>query len=197
MERWQRRTLAVLREHLLPDPRSRAQRDQPTAYRIPVLSPRDRRAFLRAQWSPFLPEALWEGTTPRREGSAHVYLDVSGSMNAEMPLVIALLARVSRWIRRPFWAFSDVVAPAVIERGQLKAQTTGGTSMKCVLEHVARTRPASAIVLTDGYIETLDRSAVQAALAGTRLTALITRDGNPAQLKRAGIPYTQLDKVPA
>ncbi|MBK7081403.1 MAG: hypothetical protein IPH55_11825 [Betaproteobacteria bacterium] len=197
MERWQRRTLAVLREHLLPDSRSRAQRDQPTTYRIPVLSPRDRRAFLRAQWSPFLPEALWEGTAPRRDGSAHVYLDVSGSMNAEMPLVIALLARVSRWIRRPFWAFSDVVAPAVIERGQLKAQTTGGTSMRCVLEHVARTRPAAAIVLTDGYIETLDRKAVQAALAGTRLTALITRDGNPAQLKRAGIPYTQLDKVPA
>ncbi len=197
MERWQRRTLAVLREHLLPDSRSRAQRDQPIAYRIPVLSPRDRRAFLRAQWSPFLPEALWEGTAPRREGSAHVYLDVSGSMNAEMPLVIALLARVSRWVRRPFWAFSDVVAPAVIERGQLKAQTTGGTSMQCVLVHVARTRPASAIVVTDGYIETLDRKAVQAALVGTRLTALVTRDGNPAQLKRAGIPYTQLDKVPA
>ncbi|MBK7792607.1 MAG: hypothetical protein IPJ62_08845 [Betaproteobacteria bacterium] len=104
---------------------------------------------------------------------------------------------MSRWIRRPFWAFSDVVAPAVIERGQLKAQTTGGTSMRCVLEHVARTRPAAAIVMTDGYIETLDRKAVQAALAGTRLTALITRDGNPAQLKRAGIPYTQLDQVPA
>ncbi|MBK7592249.1 MAG: hypothetical protein IPI27_13525 [Betaproteobacteria bacterium] len=197
MERWQRRTLAVLREHLLPDSRSRAQRDQPTTYRIPVLSPRDRRAFLRAQWSPFLPEALWEGTAPKREGSAHVYLDVSGSMNAEMPLVIALLARVSRWIRRPFWAFSDVVAPAVIERGQLKAQTTGGTSMRCVLEHVARTRPAAAIVLTDGYIETLDRKTVRAALAGTRLTALVTRDGNPAQLRRAGIPYTQLDQVPA
>jgi hypothetical protein len=197
LERWQRRTLAVLRQHLLPDPRSRAQRDQPHAYRIPVLSPRDRRAFLRAQWSPFLPEALWEGSAPKREGSAHVYLDVSGSMNAEMPLVIALLARVSKWIRRPFWAFSDVVAPAVIERSQLKAQTTGGTSMRCVLEHVARTRPTAAIVVTDGYIEALDRTAVRVALAGTRLTALVTRDGNPAQLKRAGIPYTQLDKVPA
>jgi len=197
LERWQRRTLSVLREHLLPDPRARAQRDQPHAYRIPVLSPRDRRAFLRAQWSPFLPEALWEGVASKREGSAHVYLDVSGSMNAEMPLVIALLAQLSRWIRRPFWAFSDVVAPAVIERGQLKAQTTGGTSMRCVLEHVARTRPAAAIVLTDGYIESIDRKSVRVTLGDTRLTAVITRDGSPAQLKRAGIPYTQLDKVPA
>ncbi len=197
LERWRQRTLAVLREHLLPDPRSRAQRDQPHAYRIPVLSARDRRAFLRAQWSPFLPEALWEGSAPKREGSAHVYLDVSGSMNAEMPLMIALLGRVSRWIRRPFWAFSDVVAPAVIERGQLKAQTTGGTSMGCVLEHVARTRPTAAIVVTDGYIESLDPEVVRRALAGTRFTAIVTRDGNPAQLKRVGIPYTQLEKVPA
>jgi hypothetical protein len=117
-------------------------------------------------------------------------------MSAEMPLVIALLARLSQWIRRPFWAFSDVVAPAVIERGQLKARTTGGTSMACVLAHVAKTRPAAAIVLTDGYVESLDRAAVRKALSGTRLTALVTRDGSPAELLRAGIPYRQLDKVP-
>jgi len=188
--------LELLREHLLPDPRSRNRREAPHAYRIPVLSPGDRRAFLRAQWSPFLPEALWNGAIPRREGTAQVYLDVSGSMNAEMPLVIALLARLSTWIRRPFWAFSDVVAPAVIERGQLKARTTGGTSMACVLAHVAKTRPAAVIVVTDGYIERLDRTAVRKALTGTRLTALVTRDGNPAEIHRAGIPYRQLDKVP-
>jgi hypothetical protein len=196
LDRWRRRTLALLREHLLPDPRSRNRREAPHAYRIPVLSPGDRRAFLRAQWSPFLPEAQWHGAIPRPEGTAHVYLDVSGSMNAEMPLVIALLARLSHWIRRPFWAFSDVVAPAVIERGQLKARTTGGTSMACVLAHVAKTRPAAAIVVTDGYVERLDRAAVQRALNGTRLTAFVTRDGSPAELLRAGIPYRQLDKVP-
>jgi hypothetical protein len=197
LERWRRRTLELLREHLLPDPRSRAMRDAPHAYRIPVLSPGDRRAFLRAQWSPFLPEALWQGAMPRREGTAQVYLDVSGSMNAEMPLVIALLGRLSGWIRRPFWAFSTVVAPAVIEQGQLKAQTTGGTSMACVLAHVAKTRPAAAVVVTDGYVERLDRRAVHRALASTRLTALVTRDGSPGELHRAGIPYRQLDKVPA
>jgi hypothetical protein len=196
LHHWQRRTLELLLEHLLPDPRSRAIRDVPQAYRIPVLSPGDRRAFLRAQWSPFLPEACWQGTMPRCEGTAQVYLDVSGSMNAEMPLVIALLARLSNWIRRPLWAFSNTVVPALIESGQLKTSTTGGTSMTCVLEHVAKTRPAAAIVLTDGYIEQLGQTAVRRALAATRFTALLTRDGNPAQLHRAGIPYRQLDRVP-
>ena len=105
---------------------------------------------------------------------ANVYLDVSGSMNAEMPHIIALLGRLSRYIRRPFWAFSDRVAPALIKDGKLVASTTGGTSMACVLEHVAETRPASAIVVTDGYIEQLRPSLVKKA-AGVRLHALEPR----------------------
>jgi hypothetical protein len=65
-----------------------------------------------------------------------------------------------------------------------------------VLAHVARTRPAAAIVVTDGYIERLAPRAVAKALAATRLTALVTRDGNPALLRHAGIPYRQLDQLP-
>ena len=165
------------------------------SYRIPVLSPADRRAFLKAQWSPFLPESAWEGRRLQRDGTAQVYLDVSGSMDTEMPLVIALLNRLGRHIRRPFWAFSDKVAPAVIERGQLRPATTGGTSMQCVLEHVAKTRPDAAIVVTDGYIEAISPSEV-AKTKGTRLHVLVTRSGNPALIAKAGLPYTQLEKVP-
>jgi len=51
-------------------------------------------------------------------------------MNTEMPMRIALLNRLGRHIRRPFWAFSDQVVPAVIERGQLRTSTTCGTSMQ-------------------------------------------------------------------
>jgi len=196
MRRWELKTLEILKQHLSPDRHSRPAGQEQAEFRVPVLSPRDRRAFMRAQWAPFLPEAEWRTQQPKRVGTAQVYLDVSGSMSAEMPVVIALLGRLSRYIRRPFWAFSDVVAPAVIEHGRLMAQTTGGTSLTCVLEHVARTRPASAVVLTDGYIETLDRRLVMKASA-TRLHVLVTRDGSPAELLRAGLPYTQLDKVPS
>jgi hypothetical protein len=176
LRRWKRDTLAVLRRHVTPDRRSRARRDEPRDYRTPVLSVSDRRAFLQALWLPYLPEARWEGTQSRPEGTAQVYLDVSGSMNAEMPLIVGLLGQLSRHIRRPFWAFSDVVAPARIEGGQLKADTTGGTSMACVLKHLAETRPAAAVVVTDGQIEELSRRAVAAARA-TRLHAIVTRDG--------------------
>jgi hypothetical protein len=117
-------------------------------------------------------------------------------MHAEMPLIIALLGRVSRYIRRPFWAFSDVVAPAVIENGQLKTTTSGGTSMTCVLEHLVKTQPVSAVIITDGYIEEVSRKQIAQASA-TRIHALVTRDGNPSALRKAGITYTQLDKVPS
>ncbi len=196
MAKWQRKTLEVLRQHLIPDRRSRAIRYEEREYRIPVLSPKDRRAFLRSMWDSFLPDATWSTRLTKHEGSAHVYLDVSGSMNADMPQVIALLGRLSRYIQRPFWAFSNVVAPAVIEHGQLKTITTGGTSMACVLEHVAKIRPLAAVVVTDGYIEQLDKRLVS-KISGTKLHVLLTRDGSPAELERAGLIYTQLDKVPS
>jgi hypothetical protein len=37
---------------------------------------------------------------------------------------------------------------------------------------------------------------VQLGGAAGTLAALVTRDGNPAELHRVGIPYRQLDKVP-
>jgi hypothetical protein len=191
---WKARTLAVLRKHIEPAPGA-PRTPVAVGARLPVLSPSDRRAFLRATWSPFLPEAEWAATATRPQGRAQVYLDVSGSMNAEMPLIVALLGHLSSWIRRPFWAFSTEVVPAVIERGVLRAGTSGGTSLSCVLEHVARTRPACAVIVTDGYVEAIAKRRV-AALGHTRLHAVVTRDGNPAPLKAAGIPYSQLGRLP-
>jgi len=193
---WERTALKVLREHLLPDRHSREVRQVPETSLLPVLSPGDRRSFLRALWDPILPAARWETTRAVPQGTAQVYLDVSGSMGAEMPLLIGLLNRLRRGIRMPFWAFSTVVAPARIQGGRLCAATTGGTSLACVLEHLARTRPAAAVIVTDGYIEDLPRSLVQRAGA-TRLHTLLTRDGSPEQLRRAGLSYTQLPQVPA
>jgi hypothetical protein len=192
---WQAGTLQVLRKHLEPAPGAPSA-PVPVTARLPVLSTSDRRAFLRATWSPFLPEVQWGATALRPEGRAQVYLDVSGSMNAEMPLVVALLGRLSRWIRRPFWAFSTKVVPAVIERGVLKAGTSGGTSLECVIAHVEKTRPASAVIVTDGYVEAIAKKRIAALASTTRLHAIVTRDGNPFLLKAAGIPYSQLGRLP-
>ena len=145
MRCWERKTLAVLKQYLQPDRKSRAKSEKPIDYRLPVLSPNDRRAFMRSLWAPFLPEAQWSTTKPGPEGTAQIYLDVSGSMYAEMPLIVALLGRLSRYIRRPFWAFSDVVAPAVIENGQLKAETSGDNHIDRVGAYAARDAAVRAV----------------------------------------------------
>ena len=195
VQRWRRETLEVLRRHLVPDPKAVRHDTRPLHFTVPVLSPGDRRATLRALWSPLLPEALWSTEQRLRSGTAQVYLDVSGSMNAEMPLIIGLLARLGSFIHKPLWAFSNVVAKAEIVNGRLLADTTGGTSMACVLEHIAETRPAAAVVVTDGYIETLSPGLL-AGVRGTRLHVIVTRDGSPAMLQRAGISYSQLSRLP-
>jgi len=196
VQRWRRETLEVLRRHLVPDPKAVRRDTRPLHFTVPVLSPGDRRATLRALWSPLLPEALWSTEQRLRSGTAQVYLDVSGSMNAEMPLIIGLLARLGSFIHKPLWAFSNVVAKAEIVNGRLLADTTGGTSMACVLEHIAETRPTAAVVVTDGYIETLSPGLL-AGVRGTRLHVIVTRDGSPAMLQQAGISYSQLSELPA
>jgi hypothetical protein len=195
MRAWERAALAALRRHLEPDRNSRSSLPQPVVSVMPVQSPRDRRAFARGFWSPILPMAEWELSVMRPMGTAHVYLDVSGSMNIEMPLVIGLLGRVRRFIRMPFWAFSDEVKPARIVDGKLVTETTGGTSLASVLEHIARTLPASAVIVTDGYVESIPPGLV-ARTAHARIHAIVTRGGSTAELERARIPYTQLPEVP-
>jgi hypothetical protein len=195
IDAWRRATFEVLKRHVDPSSNGALREDRPFDYVLPVLSSHDRRAALRSLWSPLLPEAHWKGQRSHRIGCTQIYLDVSGSMNAEMPLIVKLLNRLGRYIERPFWAFSNLVARAVIRNGRLVADTTGGTSMACVLEHVARTRPPAAVIVTDGYIERLSQELVRSASA-TRLHAIVTRDGSSNLLRAAQIPFTQLGRFP-
>ena len=64
-----------------------------------------------------------------------------------------------------------------------------------MIDHLARTQPAAAVVVTDGYIERLEESWM-ATVAAVRLHAVVTRDGSSAELERAGIPCTQLGSLP-
>lgn len=195
VEAWKRKTMAVLQACLTPDRHSRLREEAPLEYRLPLMHPRDKRAFLKSLWSPFLPDAAWETAARRPRGSANVYLDVSGSMRDEMPYLVALLNRLRAFIRTPFWAFSTVVGRAVIEHGELRAHSTGGTSINCVLEHISQDRPRASVIVTDGFVERVD-GRLLAETRSTRIRVLVTRNGSPAELERAGIPCTQLERVP-
>jgi len=106
------------------------------------------------------PNTLWaqpsstRARVPETPVSAHVYVDVSGSMSTLLPHILGLLLPYA--VRREIdvYQFSTEVVPLPLDqlRGA-RVQTTGGTSIDCVLEHVLSTpRVRRALVLTDGYV---------------------------------------------
>ena len=92
--------------------------------------------------------------TPR--DITHIYMDVSGSMDSELPWLAGALEPLHRRGLCRLYAFSTVVAEIQRTNGfKHWIANTGGTDINCVYAHLlsfpkART-PAKVVVLTDGY----------------------------------------------
>jgi hypothetical protein len=187
---WERKTLALLRRLIVPDRRTRVSETQPAWSHLPILHQSDRRGILRSLWNPLIAENLWPATLPLRGGSVAVYLDVSGSMGADLVALTALLHRFERYLIRPFWAFANTVEPATISNGKLVTRSTGGTSLACVIEHLRRVRPEKALVVTDGYVEKL--GAASYALPGIQVEVLLSPKGIVDSLEPSRWPIHRL-----
>lgn len=188
---WRRQTLAILRRMLEPDPKGTLKEQTPLSLVLPVLNNADRRGWLRAVWNPILPDIRWQSYKSRPLGSVQVYLDVSGSMGLELDALVRLLSEFRQHIRMPFWAFSTSVCPAVICHGKLVTQGTGGTSVTAVFEHIARTRPQKALLITDGYVEKPSAASLR-SVQFCKIEGLVSATGTPDVLRGAGITLTQL-----
>ena len=162
---------------------------------LPVLNTSDRRAFARAQWMPIVPDVRWPYGRPRRVGGAFVYVDVSGSMWDELPSLVAVLLRLRDYLTLPFNAFSAEVFPARFRNGRLLTDTTFGTDITCVLEHLAVRRPEKAVIITDGMVGEFRKSLLK-CMRRTSLYGIITAGGVTKNFDRARVPYTQLDAYP-
>jgi predicted metal-dependent peptidase len=92
------------------------------------------------------------------DGSAAVYLDVSGSMGEWIGRLHAALVPLRRLLAPELFLFSTEVhalSHAALRRGELP--TTGGTDLDPVLRHLAAwpgTPPRRVLVLTDGCVGT-------------------------------------------
>lgn len=192
---WRGQTLPVLRRLIVPDPRSRLQVMESRTHLAPVLNASDRRGALRALWSPLIPEISWDTEHPRAAGSVQIYLDVSGSMNSFLDALVALLAGFSSHIRQPLWAFSTEVHPARIVGGELQTNSTGGTRLSCVYQHIRQTRPEKALIITDGFVEDSSAGAYPRELCS--IEAIIPHDGYDSILvNQHRIPTVRLSKLP-
>jgi hypothetical protein len=196
--RWRVQTHKLLRRLLMPDPRSRPASDGVTSYCLPVATSSDRRAAMRALWNPILPEFKWAAQRFKPGGRVNVYLDVSGSMNAELSLLTGLLWKLRSWIRSPFNAFSNGVHPARIVDGKLQTDTTGGTCFNDVLEHIAAKRPGKSLIITDGFIEQPDSQLIKQLHAlGEEIHVLVSANGSSEIFENNALPSTRLPLIQA
>lgn len=193
--RWEVQTLALLRRLVTPDAASRVTERAPVLSHLPILNGGDRRGVLRSLWNPIVAENEWTSWRSKPAGSVSVYLDVSGSMNSELERLTRLLHRFNRYLRRPFHAFADTVEPARIEQGRLITKTTGGTTLTCVFDHLRRTRPTKALVITDGFVENLPRD--RARVDGVSVHFLISAGGSDQILRDYGHPISRLTELDA
>lgn len=190
---WKSETLPILKRLVIPDPRGRVYESAERHHLLPMLNAGDRRGSLRSLWNPIIPDISWRVTSEGGRGAVQVYLDVSASMGKVLGPLVTLLASFGGHIRRPLWAFSTEVSEAVIFQGELRTRTTGGTRLGCVYDHLKKTRPERALVITDGYVED-GRPRDRTACA---IEAIIPHDGHDSVLALThGIPVTRLPPIP-
>lgn len=107
----------------------------------------------------------------------HVYLDVSGSVDAMIPTLYGAILACRELVHPLVHTFSTVVADlslAELRRG--KVRTTGGTDIQCVAEHLRAHRIQRAVFVTDGYVG-VPNEAARAVLQRARIGVALTPGG--------------------
>lgn len=144
---------------------------------LPLRTALDRRAEVRDAFgeSPL----LFRGTRPGPRLApcerTHVYLDVSFSMGALVPLLYGALLPLRDWLEPRLHLFSTEVRdidPAQLRAGEVL--TTGGTDIACVTAHMVREQVGRAVIITDGMVGFVPTDH-QHVLRGRRLRCAIVQ----------------------
>jgi len=191
--RWELSTLSLLKKSLLPDSRSKNE----TAIQevmLPILSSLDRRSMARFKYSGMIPISKNESVQPAPSLLATIYLDVSGSMHSEMDALISLLYHFRSYIKMPIWVFSNEVAEARFRDGMLEYDSTAGTSIEPVFNHIRKNKIGKSLIVSDGYVEGINDLMIR-GLRVENINVLVSANGNPQKFMDVRIPYLQLETL--
>lgn len=80
-----------------------------------------------------------------------IYLDVSGSMEQDLPEIIRLILNIDQDIDH-VWGFSnEVYKHSLDDLKEFKIKGTGGTDFECIIKHAKAHNHQNLLVITDGY----------------------------------------------
>ena len=177
--------LAAMRRALLSAAtrgRSTVRRSHgPVRAQVAIPDLRDRRGVVMraAGRAPLFYDSLVDSPRGRDADLAHVYLDVSGSMRDYIEHLYGALNALRRHVQPSVGLFSTkVVTVPLADLARGRADSTGGTDIACVLEHLVTHRARRALVITDGYVGKVTEGGVdRMARAGVDVRALLTPGG--------------------
>jgi hypothetical protein len=99
-----------------------------------------------------IPTVLYHANpVPEESRGVRLYVDVSGSVQDDLPHVFYALEAIQEWIVFPIYGFSNEVFP--ISRKDLlrgKYATTFGTDFDCIARHIMKHRFTNLVLVTDG-----------------------------------------------
>ncbi|MSP46895.1 MAG: hypothetical protein EXQ83_13860 [Xanthobacteraceae bacterium] len=107
--------------------------------------------------------------TIRTGERVHVYMDVSGSMEAVKKSLYGAVLDCREYVHPTVHLFSTTIADISLDelrRGVCKS--TGGTNIACVASHMARNRVRRSLIVTDGWVGT-PRGQHRTTLADSKL----------------------------
>ena len=168
----------------------------PRSALVPLPDPADRRAGVARELgaTPLLYRSALLDPRGRDDGAAHVYLDVSGSMDPWLDDLYGALATLRRHIAPDVHLFStrvETVPLRAIKDGV--RSTTGGTDLRCVLEHALAGRRRRILLVTDGYVGEPPTDLARAAEKnGLEIRVLLTPGGWRRDLEALAVRFQEL-----
>jgi hypothetical protein len=148
---------------------------------VPLPDPGDRRAGVARELgaTPLLYRSALADRRGRADGAAHVYLDVSGSMDPWIEDLYGALAPLRRHLAPDVHLFSTRVETVPLRALKDGVRTTtGGTDVRCVLEHALAGRARRVLLVTDGYVGEAPQDLARAAQRkGVEIRVLLTPGG--------------------
>lgn len=148
---------------------------------VPFPTRQDRRAnVLRLlEQEPLFYQSTASAFNTGYRNRVHVYLDVSGSMDLELPLIYGALVSLLDCIYPQVHLFSTTIEDiplSDLKKG--KVSSTGGTNISPVTEHMIKHKVNKAVFITDGLVGSVcGEHQLKLRKLGTRINTVLTHGG--------------------
>lgn len=193
LNKWKKSTIKILKKCFLISNRKYNETSVSESL-LPIINNSDKRAYSKFIYNKMIPLSRVENVQISKSHFVNIYLDVSGSMNDEISELVGLLYYFKKKIQIRLLVFSNYVSEANFINGKLQFESSGGTSISAVFDHIRENKINKSLIITDGYIETIEKNML-IGIKKEDIKVLISSVGDPAEFNKNKIQYLQLEKL--